>query len=195
MRLLGNVFLVNMALADLVVTGLAIPAATIGLLANLSDWHTICQIQWNSVLLTCFVSAPSAAAAAADARLQIGVGPDRYLYVCLVTRPVGLISSTASSHRGLVTISRLAAILVVIWLSSAIGLVTFLTLDLGPDFCQSSNGHNSTSGWNWPLPAAITGVQVVHLTYLAVRFIMQMSDDLRHLRPPLVGFGSGTQLS
>lgn len=76
----GNVFVVNMALADLAVTGLAIPAATIGLLANLSDWNTICQIQWHCLLLTCFVSAPSAAAAAADARLQIAIGPDRYLY-------------------------------------------------------------------------------------------------------------------
>ena len=65
------------------------------------------------------------------------------------------------------TISRLAVILVVIWLSSAIGLLTFLMLDLGPDFCQSLNGHNSTSGWNWPLPAAITGVQVVHLESLS----------------------------
>lgn len=72
-------FVVNIAVADLVVTGLAIPAATVGLLANLADWQLICQIQWSCVLLTCFVTAPSAAAAAADARLQISVGPDRYL--------------------------------------------------------------------------------------------------------------------
>lgn len=76
---LGNVFVVNTALADLVITGFSIPAATVGLLANLSDWRLICQIQWSSLVFVAFVTAPSLAAAAADTRLQIGVGPDRYL--------------------------------------------------------------------------------------------------------------------
>lgn len=75
----GNVFVVNTALADLVMTGFSIPAATVGLLANLTDWRLVCQIQWSSLLLVSFVSAPSLAATAADARLQIGIGPDRYL--------------------------------------------------------------------------------------------------------------------
>ena len=57
--------------------------------------------------------------------------------------------------RGLVTLNRLGIIVSLIWLSSAAGLATFLALDLGPDLC-----HGSTSGWNWPLPLAITSVQV-----------------------------------
>lgn len=68
-----------MALADLTVSGVSIPAATVGLLANLTDWRLVCQIQWSALILVSFVTAPSLAAAAADLRLQIGVGPDRYL--------------------------------------------------------------------------------------------------------------------
>lgn len=68
-----------MALADLAVSGVSIPAATVGLLANLADWRLICQIQWAVLVLVAFVTAPSIAAAAADLRLLIAVGPDRYL--------------------------------------------------------------------------------------------------------------------
>lgn len=62
---------------------------------------------------------------------------------------------TIRSPRGLVTLNRLGIVVLLIWLSSAAGLATFLALGLGPDLC-----HGSTSGWDWPLPLAITSVQV-----------------------------------
>jgi len=162
----GNVFVVNIAVADMVVTGLAIPAATVGLLANFNDWQFICQIQWSCVLLTCLVTAPSAAAAAADARLQIGVGPDRYM--------------------GLVTFNRLAVILLIIWVSSAAGLLTILMLRLGPDICHTvaTDVNSATPQWSWPLPLAIMAVQVLWPVLLTLLIHFCSSLILRSSKSP-----------
>ena len=62
--------------------------------------------------------------------------------------------------RGLVTFNRLAAILLIIWVSSAAGLKTVLMLQLGPDLCHTVADVNPASRWSWPLPVAIIAVQV-----------------------------------
>ena len=96
--------MVNAALADFVIAAIAIPSATIGCLitsfiviikirlilyftfyilgwlANLNDWKIIESLQWGSMILVLFITAPSLAATAVDFQLQIAIGSDRYLY-------------------------------------------------------------------------------------------------------------------
>ena len=64
--------------------------------------------------------------------------------------------------RGLVTFNRLAVILLIIWVSSAAGLLTILMLRLGPDICHTvaTDVNSATPQWSWPLPLAIMAVQV-----------------------------------
>ena len=97
----------NAALADCIISCIAIPSATIGYLpsffslprvsahykklfpnfkflflgwlANLNDWKIIESLQWGSVILVLFVTAPSLAATAVDFQLQIVIGPERYM--------------------------------------------------------------------------------------------------------------------
>lgn len=67
------------------------------------------------------------------------------------------------------TVRRLAFILAVIWLTSVMGLLAFLLIDLGPDLCvqpaalggsSAVLGDYSITGWHWPLPVAVTSAQV-----------------------------------
>ena len=52
----------------------------LGWLANLNDWKIIESLQWGSMILVLFITAPSLAATAVDFQLQIAIGSDRYLY-------------------------------------------------------------------------------------------------------------------
>lgn len=50
----GNTFLVNVGLADLLVTGLVIPASAVVILAGLKDNLAVCKFQW-FVAAWCFL--------------------------------------------------------------------------------------------------------------------------------------------
>ncbi|XP_063240874.1 melatonin receptor type 1B-A-like [Bacillus rossius redtenbacheri] len=110
----GNVFLVNVALADLLITGMVFPASSVMLLAGLQGSLGVCHFQWFLAILCCLVTVLTLAAIAAE----------NYSRLCL-------------SHQcyALLTSARLTVSLFAIWLLSGLAVTLQFLLDLGPDYC------------------------------------------------------------
>ncbi|KAK9878003.1 hypothetical protein WA026_020215 [Henosepilachna vigintioctopunctata] len=66
LRKRGNTFLVNIALADFLVSGLVVPASAVVILAGLQDNLNVCRFQWFLAALCFLVSVLSIAAVAVE---------------------------------------------------------------------------------------------------------------------------------
>lgn len=62
----GNSFVVNVALADLLVSGLVVPASAVVILAGIQDSLAVCKFQWFLAALCFLVTVLSLAAVAAE---------------------------------------------------------------------------------------------------------------------------------
>ncbi|XP_043285808.1 melatonin receptor type 1B-A-like isoform X2 [Venturia canescens] len=111
----GNAFLVNVALADLLVTGLVIPASAIVILAGHEESLSTCRFEWTLEALCFLVTILTLAT----------IAMENYARLCL----------PAESYAALTT-SRVTATTMVVWAiaGTAVGLQS--SLDLGPDFCR-----------------------------------------------------------
>ena len=71
------------------------------------------------------------------------------------------------------TVTRLGIALLIIWISSIVGLSCFLLFDLGPNFLHGPVDVDAELGsWSWPIPFSILSLQVnefipVYLMYVA----------------------------
>ncbi|KAH0535644.1 melatonin receptor type 1A-like [Cotesia glomerata] len=110
----GNAFLVNVALADLLVTGLVIPSSAIVILAGHEDSLSICRFEWTLEALCFLVTILTLATIAGE----------NYARLCL----------PAEKYEAL-TPSRVTATIFVIWVIAGIAVGLQSSLDFGPDFC------------------------------------------------------------
>ncbi|XP_067004079.1 alpha-1A adrenergic receptor-like [Anabrus simplex] len=110
----GNAFLVNVALADLLVTGLVIPASTVVILAGMQDSPSVCSFQWFLGILCCLVTVLTMAATAAENYARLCLPPECYT---------------------LLTPGRITATLLAIWALSTVAVGLQFALDLGPNYC------------------------------------------------------------
>lgn len=74
----GNTFLVNVALADLLVSGLVIPASAVVILAGLRDNLTVCRFQWFLAVICFLVTVLSLAAVATENYFRICYSHNTY---------------------------------------------------------------------------------------------------------------------
>uniref|UniRef100_T1IYG9 G-protein coupled receptors family 1 profile domain-containing protein n=1 Tax=Strigamia maritima TaxID=126957 RepID=T1IYG9_STRMM len=111
----GNVFIVNLAIADFVVSAFAIPASSINILAGNRNNMTICPFQWLAAFLCCHVSVLSLAFIACE-------------NYCRVCRPV--------IHKRLFTKNVIVALVAFTWIVSTVCISLQFALDLGPDYCR-----------------------------------------------------------
>ncbi|KAK2724048.1 hypothetical protein QYM36_002408, partial [Artemia franciscana] len=148
---LGNSFIVNVALADLLITGLAVPSSIIALLSGLSDWRPICRIQWSITIISAFVSAPSMGFLGVDARIFVGLEPETY--------------------RRYFTPCRFGSLIGVIWLVSGCCFTAFLALQQLPDICRDTEFDSKiASGWKWHIPSALAGLIILLPVVMGLAF-------------------------
>ncbi|XP_024891658.1 histamine H2 receptor-like [Temnothorax curvispinosus] len=115
----GNAFLVNVALADLLVTGLVIPVSVIVILAGYDGTPAeslgACRFEWTLEALCFLVTVLTLATIAAENYARLCLPPERY----------------ANLTPGHVT-----ATIIVLWLIAVTVVALQSFLDIGPDFCR-----------------------------------------------------------
>lgn len=74
----GNTFVVNVALADLLVSGLVVPASAVVILAGLRDNLAVCRFQWFLAALCFLVTMLSITAVAAENYVRLCCSPSFY---------------------------------------------------------------------------------------------------------------------
>ncbi|XP_076646157.1 adenosine receptor A1 [Halictus rubicundus] len=111
----GNAFLVNVALADLLVTGVVIPVSVIVILAGHEESLSTCRFEWTLVALCALVTMLTLAKIASENYTRLCLPPEKYaIYTpCVVT-----------------------VLIILIWLISATAVLRQSLLNSGPDFCR-----------------------------------------------------------
>lgn len=104
----------NVALADLLVSGLVVPASAVVILAGLQDNLPVCRFQWFLAALCFLVTVLSLAAVAAE----------NYARLCLTSNSYGILSPT-----------RITVILLSFWCICAITSGLQFGTDLSFDYC------------------------------------------------------------
>ncbi|XP_015176751.1 PREDICTED: substance-K receptor-like isoform X2 [Polistes dominula] len=114
----GNAFLVNVALADLLVTGFVLPASVIVILAGHEESLTICRVEMTAQSICFLVTVLTLTTIAAEnyARLCL---PERY---------------------NILTTSRVTGTLIGIWVIAVIAVSLQSYIEDGPDFCLRKFG-------------------------------------------------------
>ncbi|XP_063920563.1 melatonin receptor type 1B-B-like [Zophobas morio] len=118
LRKRGNTFVVSVALADLLVTGLVIPASAVVILAGLPENLPVCKFQWFLATVCFLVTVLSLTAVAAE----------NYIRLCCSAATYELLS------RGKIT-----AILMMLWTVSAVTSSLQFATDLTFDYCTRRN--------------------------------------------------------
>ncbi|XP_032679614.1 melatonin receptor type 1A-A-like [Odontomachus brunneus] len=110
----GNAFLVNVALADLLVTGLIIPVSVIVILAGHTESLSTCRFEWTLEALCFLVTVLTLATIAAE----------NYARLCLPERYASL------------TACHVTSTIIAVWMIAVIAVVLQSFLNVGPDFCR-----------------------------------------------------------
>ncbi|KAG7189486.1 hypothetical protein KM043_017180 [Ampulex compressa] len=110
----GNAFLVNVALADLLVTGLVIPVSAIVILAGHDESLSTCRFEWTLEALCFLVTVQTLATIAAENYARLCLPAERYASL---------------------TTGRVTGTIIGIWLISITAVILQSSLDVGADFC------------------------------------------------------------
>jgi len=109
---------VNVALADLLITGLVFPASVVVLLAGLTDdagQATVCTFQWLLAVLCSLVTVMTLTGVAAENFARLCLPPECY---------------------DRLTAAKITAIILLIWAVAITLVCVQTTLELGPDYCH-----------------------------------------------------------
>ncbi|CAH1391730.1 unnamed protein product [Nezara viridula] len=110
----GNTYVVNVALADLLITGILMPASAVVILAGLEAPVQVCSVQWFLAILSWLVTVLSLAAIAAENYARLCLPPEKYAKL---------------------TTTRITISVLLIWFVSAVAVTIQHIYDLGPDYC------------------------------------------------------------
>ncbi|XP_046679368.1 melatonin receptor type 1B-B-like [Homalodisca vitripennis] len=149
----GNTFMANVALADLLVTGVVMPASAVVILAGIKDspLSAVCSLQWCLSIVCWLVTILSLLATAGENYARLCLSPHCY----------------ASLTQGRITLLMLA-----IWAVSGVMVALQFHLDLVPDYCSTK----STSILPYQATAAVLCLVLPGLVTLALylRIILQV---------------------
>ncbi|EFN70987.1 Melatonin receptor type 1C, partial [Camponotus floridanus] len=157
----GNAFLVNVALADLLVTGLVIPASVIVILAGSEESLGTCRFEWTLEALCFLVTVLTLAAIAFE----------NYARLCLPERYVN------------VTACHVTSVIVSLWLLATIAVVLQSTFDVGPDFCRrrlTSIAVEQAVG-----VSLLVGLPVLITIFFYVKLVIHVRRVTRTYKPPI----------
>ncbi|VVC28437.1 GPCR, rhodopsin-like, 7TM,G protein-coupled receptor, rhodopsin-like [Cinara cedri] len=145
----GNTFVANVALADLLISGLVIPASAVVILAGLQDSPPVCQFQWFLSILCCLVTVLTMAAVAAENYVRLCLTPECYAKL---------------------TVTKITTLLFAIWIVSSILVTLQFIYKLGPDYCAKRVSNIMptqilVAGTILLAPLLITAALYVRITY------------------------------
>ncbi|XP_029675584.1 melatonin receptor type 1B-like isoform X1 [Formica exsecta] len=157
----GNAFLVNVALADLVVTGLVIPVSVIVILAGHEESLATCRFEWTLEALCFLVTVLTLAAIAFENYARLCLPAERYANV---------------------TACHITAVIVILWLLAVIAVVLQSTFDVGPDFCRrrlDGIAMEQVVG-----ASLLVGVPALITIFFYVKLVMRVRRATRTYKPP-----------
>ncbi|OXU31659.1 hypothetical protein TSAR_014853 [Trichomalopsis sarcophagae] len=175
----GNAFLVNVALADLLISGMVIPASAILILAGHEESpRGICSFEWTLEALCFLVTVLTLAAIAVE----------NYMRLCW---PI-------ESRYGILTTSRVTGAILSVWLiaSTAVGLQT--SLELGPNLCNINwrKPFTMTTNTTGIMSASIiVGAPMFFTILVYVRLIIRVRGSMRGSYKPSVAFNWDYELT
>ncbi|XP_029172602.1 melatonin receptor type 1B-like [Nylanderia fulva] len=158
----GNAFLVNVALADLVVTGLVIPVSVIVILAGHEESLATCRFEWTLEALCFLVTVLTLAAIAFENYARLCLPAERYANV---------------------TACHVTAVIVFLWLLAVIAVVLQSTFDVGPDFCRrrlSGIAMEQAVG-----ASLLVGLPALITIFFYVKLVIRVRRVTRTYKPPL----------
>ncbi|GAB6021059.1 hypothetical protein CHUAL_003693 [Chamberlinius hualienensis] len=112
----GNVFIVNLAIADFMVSAFAIPANSVTILAGNPDDPNVCHIQWMAAILCCHISILTLMFAALENHSRI--------------------LSSADQYERLFGKSEIGVAVALTWIVAIVCVACQFSLNLGPDYCR-----------------------------------------------------------
>ncbi|XP_033197286.2 adenosine receptor A1 [Bombus vancouverensis nearcticus] len=168
----GNAFLVNVALADLLVTGLVIPVSVIVILAGHEESLSTCRFECTLEALCFLVTVLTLATIAAENYTRLCLPPERY---------------------AVLTSSRVTATIISVWLISVMTVVLQSSLDVGPDFCRrrfSGIAMEQIIG-----ATVLVGLPTLMTTFLYVKLVIRVRHATRGSYKPPVAFSWDYELT
>ncbi|XP_076171196.1 adenosine receptor A1 isoform X2 [Ptiloglossa arizonensis] len=168
----GNAFLVNVALADLLVTGLVIPVSVIVILAGHEESLSTCQFEWSLEALCFLVTVLTLATIAAENYTRLCLPPERY---------------------AILTSSRVTVTIIGIWLISIMTVVLQLFLDVGPHFCRRR--FSGVTVEQIIGATLLVGLPTLMTTFLYVKLVIRVRHATRGSYKPPVAFSWDYELT
>ncbi|XP_017889705.1 histamine H2 receptor-like isoform X2 [Ceratina calcarata] len=168
----GNAFLVNVALADLLVTGLVIPVSVIVILAGHEESLSTCRFECTLEALCFLVTVLTLATIAAENYTRLCLPPERYAAL---------------------TPTRVTATIITVWLISITTVVLQSMLDVGPDFCRR---RFSGIALEQIIGATIlVGLPALVISFLYVKLVIRVRHATRGSYKPPVAFSWDYELA
>lgn len=148
---LGNTYIANIALGDLLISGIVILASAVVLLAGLEDCPPICNIQWFLGLLCGLVTTFSLMAIAAENYARLCLSPEFYSKI---------------------TTTRITLSVFIIWGISIILVTLHFVFKLGPDYCLQKFEHYKS--YQLLIAAFIFLTPIMFTTFLYTKIILRI---------------------
>ncbi|XP_069697813.1 alpha-1B adrenergic receptor-like [Periplaneta americana] len=163
----GNAFIVNVALADLLITGLVFPASTVVLLAGLKDAPGVCSFHWFLAILCCLVTTLTLAATAVE----------NYARLCL----------SADCYAAL-TSARITAAVLGIWLLSGLAVTLQFVHNVGTSYCRRQRPPDHDVPPYYALAGALCALLPTSLTcacYVCIVLRVRGAKARPSFKPPM----------
>lgn len=152
-RVPGNTFMANVALADLLVTGVVMPASAVVILAGVKEasLSSVCTLQWCLSIVCWLVTMLSLLATSAENYARLCLSPQCY---------------------ALLTQSRITVIMLSIWIVSVVTVALQFQYDLVPDYCTTKS--SSILPYQALVAVLCLVIPGVVTLFLYLRIIMQV---------------------
>ncbi|KAF5300977.1 hypothetical protein FQR65_LT09021 [Abscondita terminalis] len=167
LRKRGNAFVVNVALADLLVSGLVVPASAVVILAGLQDNLVVCRFQWFLAALCFLVTVLSLAATSAENQAR-------------------LCSSTAFYEA--LTPGRITTVLLIFWTVCAIISGLQFVKDLSFDYCTRKYPGLIPYQTTVAVVFVFVPLTLSFFCYIRTHYVVRVAKSRPNFKPP-VQFG------
>ncbi|EDS36943.1 conserved hypothetical protein [Culex quinquefasciatus] len=161
----GNAFIVNIALADLLITSVVMPASTIVLLAGIDNSDTeVCKFQWFLAACSFLVSILTLAI----------MSIENYFRLC-----------TAQNEPSWFNRTNVTVILLLIWFVSCLASGMQFVYDISFDYCDRKSNHIVPSEAGWVGLVVLMPLLLTFLTHIRIIVDVKRNMSLPNFKPNL----------
>ncbi|XP_011697984.1 PREDICTED: melatonin receptor type 1B-A-like isoform X1 [Wasmannia auropunctata] len=170
----GNAFLVNVALADLLVTGLVIPVSVIVILAGYAESLSACRFEWTLEALCFLVTVLTLAAIAAENYGRLCLPAERYANL---------------------TAGRVTGTIIVVWVIAVTVVALQSSLDIGPDFCRRKLSGSQIAMEQAVGASVLVGLPALMTIFFYVKLVIRVRRATRGSYKPPAAFSWDYELT